>query len=123
MKIILFILFLFFISPVYSQITGNKKNIEEIDLAKPNQTKESKIYIVEHAPRFIGRHYTTVGLTLDALDLSRMPVRDINTISGLTMGVISRQGESPIFKGFQGGTAYFIDGVRVYGNIGIPGFR
>jgi hypothetical protein len=44
----------------------------------------------------------------------KMPNRNINKIAATVAGVDSRNGETPIIRGAVGGTAYFIDGVRVY---------
>ena len=49
-------------------------------------------------------------------ELQRMPNTDINKIANMVPGVSSRAGETPSIKGASpSGTAYFVDGVRIYG--------
>lgn len=54
--------------------------------------------------------------------LLRMPRRDINTVAGTVTGVDSRPGtnEIPHIRGAaSSGTAYYVDGVRIYGALPI----
>lgn len=49
------------------------------------------------------------------IPLINLPQRNINSIAGLNAGVVSVDGNTPNIKGARAdGTAYFIDGVRVY---------
>lgn len=57
------------------------------------------------------------GYTFNSDQLSRIPARNINKIAGTVPGVEYRVGEAPIIRGAKGGTAYFIDGVRVHGTL------
>ena len=58
----------------------------------------------------------TVGRTYNEKELERMPNTDINKIANMVPGVSSRAGETPSIKGASpSGTAYFVDGVRIYG--------
>jgi hypothetical protein len=57
------------------------------------------------------------GYTFNADQLSKIPARNINKIAGTVPGVEYRVGEAPIIRGAKGGTAYFIDGVRVHGTL------
>jgi hypothetical protein len=57
------------------------------------------------------------GYTFNSDQLSRIPARNINKIAGTVPGVEYREGEAPIIRGAKGGTAYFIDGVRVHGTL------
>jgi outer membrane receptor for ferrienterochelin and colicin len=57
-----------------------------------------------------------VGKTYGNAELLRMPVRDVNQIANTVSGVDSRAGGIPNIRGAaSSGTAYFVDGVRVYG--------
>ncbi|MBP7512708.1 MAG: hypothetical protein KA981_12305 [Bacteroidia bacterium] len=78
---------------------------------------------LKSAPMFVGRVQGVVGNTFHSTEINSLPTRSINKISGMTMGVQSIPGQDPIFKGSVGGTAYFVDGIRVRtGPIGVPGF-
>lgn len=77
---------------------------------------------VKEAPKNIGRVQGTVGSVYTAQDIMRMPTRNVNTISTMTLGAQSYPGQEPIFKGATGGTAYFVDGIRVRsGSLGVAG--
>jgi hypothetical protein len=56
----------------------------------------------------------SMGKYYNCNQLMKMPNRNINKIAATVAGVDSRNGETPIIRGAVGGTAYFIDGVRVY---------
>ena len=56
------------------------------------------------------------GQTLNSAELSRLPFHNINSIANTVTGVNSYGGGIPNIKGAPAsGTAYFVDGVRVYG--------
>jgi outer membrane receptor for ferrienterochelin and colicin len=58
----------------------------------------------------------STGKTYTQEELMRMPRRDANTIAGSVPGVDSRAGTTPNIRGAAtSGTAYYVDGVRVYG--------
>jgi outer membrane receptor for ferrienterochelin and colicin len=64
----------------------------------------------------------STGKTYNQEELMRMPRRDANTIASTVAGVDSRPGtsETPIIRGASAsGTAYYVDGVRVYGALPI----
>lgn len=51
----------------------------------------------------------------DQKKLTHLPQRNVNTVAGLVAGVDSRNGNTPNIKGAgREGTAYYVDGVRVY---------
>ncbi len=78
---------------------------------------------IKKAPQFVGRVQGTVGTSYSSEDIKNMPTRSINKIAGLTLGVESQHGETPIFKGAEGGTAYYVDGIRVRsGSIRMSGY-
>lgn len=114
MKNLILLLAFFSISNFLLAQTENKK--EEI---KTNYVQS----IVEVATKYTNRIYTTIGSAYQADDLSIMPTRNINKIAGITMGVNSFNGATPVFKGCTDGTAYFVDGIRVRsGALGIAGY-
>ncbi|MDP3929751.1 MAG: hypothetical protein Q8R57_12070 [Bacteroidota bacterium] len=117
--IILFSLFIFGSAQSYAQKRG------EHDITKPYadiKLDNGEIVNIKTAPQHIGKVIGTIGADYIATEINVLPTRSINKISGLTMGVNSFGGQEPIFKGFTGGTAYFIDGVRVRSGLGLAGF-
>jgi hypothetical protein len=80
------------------------------------QYPDSNVVWNVSSSKHTNRHVTQFsGYTFNEEQLMRMPVRNINRIASTVAGVESRAGETPIIRGAVGGTAYFIDGVRVYG--------
>ncbi|MCG9879873.1 MAG: hypothetical protein MH472_04675, partial [Bacteroidia bacterium] len=75
------------------------------------KSNTGEITQIKKAPLHVGKVIGVIGADYGATEINAMPLRSINKISGLTMGVNSFGGMEPIFKGAQGGTAYFIDGV------------
>lgn len=64
----------------------------------------------------------TTGKRFTGDDIMRLARRDINGIASLTAGVDSRPGtnETPNIRGGgASGTAYYVDGVRIYGALPI----
>ncbi len=60
-----------------------------------------------------------LGRTID--NVKKIPTRGINGLTNTVAGVISIDGGTPSFRGARtSGTAYYIDGVRVIGNINLP---
>lgn len=57
----------------------------------------------------------STGKTYNSEQLQRMAAKDINQIANTVPGVQSRPGEPLMIRGTNTGTAYFVDGVRVYG--------
>jgi hypothetical protein len=119
-KLIFFALIMYCCS---SKIFAQKRGEHDItksyaDIALSN----GEIIKIKTAPKIVGKVIGVIGSDYIASELHAMPLRSINKISGLTMGVNSFNGQEPIFKGAQGGTAYFIDGVRVRSGLGLAGF-
>jgi len=78
---------------------------------------------IKEAPKFVGRVPGMVGANYSASDINSLPTRNINKIACLSLGVQANGNREPIFKGVEGGTAYFVDGVRIRsGNLGLAGF-
>jgi hypothetical protein len=107
-------------------ISASAQKRGDHDITKPYvEIKEDngEITQVKTAPMFVGRVQGVVGNVYQASEINNLPTRSINKISGMTLGVQSIGGQEPIFKGSVGGTAYFVDGIRVRtGPIGVPGF-
>lgn len=61
------------------------------------------------------------GSTKTAKEIMALPQRNANMIANTTVGVDARAGGTPNFRGARAeGTAYYIDGVRVYGSVNLP---
>ncbi len=61
------------------------------------------------------------GGTVTAKEVMRLPQRNPNMIANTFAGVDARAGGTPNFRGARSdGTAYYVDGVRVNGQSGIP---
>lgn len=55
------------------------------------------------------------GRSYSGAQIQQMAAKDINQIANTVPGVQYRAGEPLIIRGTSIGTAYFVDGVRVYG--------
>jgi outer membrane receptor for ferrienterochelin and colicin len=55
------------------------------------------------------------GKSFNSNQLQQMAAKDVNQIANTVSGVQARAGEPVIIRGISNGTAYFVDGVRVYG--------
>lgn len=77
---------------------------------------------IKEAPRNVGRVQGTVGAIYTSEMMTNLPSRNVNKISSMTLGVQWNYGQEPIFKGAPGGTAYFVDGIRIRsGSLAIAG--
>ncbi|MDZ4667278.1 MAG: hypothetical protein SGJ00_05280 [bacterium] len=114
------LLFLLYCLPSFAQKRGDHDiTTPYAEIKEPN----GEITQINKAPKFVGNVQGVVGTVYGASELNNLPTRSINKISGMTMGVQNINGQEPIFKGAIGGTAYFVDGIRVRsGEIGVAGF-
>jgi hypothetical protein len=108
---------------------GSAKNfaqkLGEHDITKPYAEIEysnGDVLQIKKAPQHVGKVQGTIGADYTSSEIFALPTRSINKISGLTMGVNFYGGQEPVFKGTTGGTAYFVDGIRVRSALGIAGF-
>jgi hypothetical protein len=66
---------------------------------------------------------TTDGYTFSKRQLINLPTRNVNRIANLVGGVQSYANEVPRIRGAEpSGTAYFVDGMRVYGALPTGGY-
>jgi hypothetical protein len=66
---------------------------------------------------------TTDGYTFSKRQLINLPTRNVNRIANLVGGVQSYANEVPRIRGAEPhGTAYFVDGMRVYGALPTTGY-
>lgn len=60
-----------------------------------------------------------LGRTID--NVKKIPTRSVNGLTNTVAGTLSIDGGTPSFRGARSsGTAYYIDGVRVIGNVNLP---
>ncbi|MES2560196.1 MAG: hypothetical protein V4590_10670 [Bacteroidota bacterium] len=84
-----------------------------------NEIKQDEVPTVYYKSTTVPVQQTT-GQTYDSDQLTRMARKDINSLAGTVAGVETRGGEVPnIRNAGSEGTAYFVDGVRVYGSLPI----
>lgn len=96
-----------------------QSNKEEPSVYKP-MVAGTQVF---EATKYTNRIFTTAGYAYFGSELFNMPTRSVNKIAGLTLGVESFGGNTPVFKGAEGGTAFFVDGVRIRsGALGIAGY-
>lgn len=120
--LILLVISGFGLIPVSGHAQEWKKNHDVTIPLAEGKNDNGEATQVKEAPRNIGRVQGTVGSVYSAQDIMRMPTRNVNTISTMTLGAQSYPGQEPIFKGATGGTAYFVDGIRVRsGSLGVAG--
>ncbi len=117
---------LFFLIALFLGISGWAQSSSDhqvyLDTDVSNSVNEPPMVIFT-PPKQIIRVFGTVGSVYERNQLSAMPLRSINKIAGLTLGVDCMNGGTPIIRGAEGGTAYFVDGVRVRsGALGIAGY-
>ena len=121
MKTVLFSLFLVFSFAASAQWKGEHDITTSSQLAKDVNGED---IMIKQAPKFVGRVQGTIGSVYSSEDIKQMPTRSINKIASMTLGVESKNNETPIIKGAVGGTAYYIDGVRIRtGTISLSGYN
>lgn len=57
----------------------------------------------------------STGRTYNSFQMQQMAAKDINQIANTVPGVQYRVGEPLTIRGTNQGTAYYVDGVRIYG--------
>lgn len=63
----------------------------------------------------LGYVHQSSGRVYSGDDLSKMPAKSVNEIANTVPGVQVRTGEPMIIRGAINSTAYFVDGMRIYG--------
>lgn len=99
-----------------AQTSGTSQTRDTTVKARPVQ-----VVVYKKANRFNSTQQTHQGAVFSGEDLSRMANRNINKIANTVGGVNSHGGGVPSIKGASpAGTAYFIDGIRVYSFAFLP---
>jgi outer membrane receptor for ferrienterochelin and colicin len=105
------------LSPIFVMAQGNLKPMDEAIPAPAQSDYKPSGQTVVYKSNTTPIQQST-GKVYNEEDLTRMPRRDVNTIAGTVTGVDSRPGtnEIPHIRGAEtSGTAYYVDGVRIYG--------
>lgn len=113
------IIMMIFLLPVLALAQGKLKPMDE---AIPSSSTETTDYLPP-GQTIIYENNTapvqqTTGKVIGEKELLKMPRRDVNAVAATVTGVDSRAGTSevPYIRGAaQSGTAYYVDGVRIYG--------
>lgn len=99
-------------SATYAQNKEVKLYKEELEKRMPEEKQTPTDYTKRKDLQIMNVGYTNFNKE----DLGRMPTRDLNKIVNTVQGVNSSGNEAPRIRGAApSGTAYFVDGVRVYG--------
>jgi hypothetical protein len=119
-------LFATYIGYLNQTITGVNVTADEIRFVNFSMTKSEegqtlKEVVVEYKKPLVDPGGVK-GETKSSKEIMALGTRSFNAIAGTTLGVDSRGGGTPNFRGARSeGTAYYIDGVRVQaGSINVP---
>jgi len=119
-------LFSTYIGYINQTITGINVTADEIRFVNFSMTKSEegqnlKEVIIEYKKPLVDPGGVK-GETKTSKEIMALGTRNFNSIAGTTLGVESRNGSTPNFRGARAeGTAYYIDGVRVQaGSIAVP---
>lgn len=122
----LYDLFASYIGYLNQTITGINVTADEIRFVNFSMTKSEegqtlKEVVVEYKKPLVDPGGVK-GETKTSKEIMALGNRNFNSIAGTTLGVDSRNGGAPNFRGARAeGTAYYIDGVRVQaGSIAVP---
>ena len=120
MKALFFLIALFLGISGWAQSSTDHQVFLNTDVS--NSFNDPPVEVIR-APKQMIRVFGTVGSVFESNQLASMPLRNVNKIAELSLGVDCMAGGAPIIRGAEGGTAYFIDGVRVRsGALGIAGY-
>ncbi len=99
-------------------IKAGKTNKVDFDLSDDAVLLDLGIEIKEHRVPLIEIDNTTQGATVTAEKIRALPTKQINAIAATSAGISSRDGGDISIRGSRSNeTVYFLDGVRVTGNM------
>ncbi len=113
-------IFVLFSAVASAQLPGDPN----MGTSNNNAVDENGIPIdLKQAPKFTGKVIGTIGTSFSADDIKHLPTRNVNKIAATTLGVQAQPGGGPpIIGGAEGGTAYYVDGIRIRsGGLGVAG--
>ena len=98
-------------------ISPNSATLQDFKMQSSNQILDE--VVIEYEAPLIDK--TKASKVTTAEDIQNMAVRDITSVPGQAAGVTQDANGNTSIRGARGeGTVYFIDGVKVRGNVGIP---
>ena len=98
-------------------ISPNSATLQDFKMQSSNQILDE--VVIEYEAPLIDK--TKASKVTTAEDIQNMAVRDITSVAGQAAGVTQDANGNTSIRGARGeGTVYFIDGVKVRGNVGIP---
>ena len=102
-------------------VSTDKSTYLDIQL-KPTDDVLAEVQVIEYKVPLIDAGKTTSGNTISQEEIAKLPTRDIQSIASTTSGAYqSDEGAGINIKGGRSdGTAIYIDGVRVRGNVSVP---
>jgi hypothetical protein len=102
-------------------VSAEKSTYLDVQL-KPSDDVLAEVQVIEYKVPLIDAGKTTSGNTITQEDIAKLPTRDIQSIAATTSGAYQADEGSGInIKGGRtDGTAIYIDGIRVRGNVSVP---
>ena len=98
-------------------VKAGRNNVVNFSLSSDNITL-SEIQVIAYKVPLIEFDNTTQGSTVTAEKIRYLPSKNVNEIAARSAGISSRDGgDISIGKGRSNETVYFLDGVRVTGNL------
>jgi len=100
-------------------VVSDQITFQNIPMESTDEGKVLDEVVIKRKPPLVNPDQR--GTTKGAKEIMALPQRNVNMIANTTAGVDSRAGSTPNFRGARAeGTAYYIDGQRVYGSLGVP---
>jgi len=101
-------------------IPANQIIFEDILLSMQSEVLDV-VEIVDYKVPLISKDQTSMGATITAEEIAKMPNRSAEAVAATVGGVFSADGEVGNMRGARSeGTVYYIDGVRVIGQSSVP---
>ncbi len=101
-------------------IPANKITFQDILMSMQSEMLDA-VEVVDYKVPLISKDQTSVGATLTAEEIAKMPNRSADAVAASVGGVLSADGEVGSMRGARSeGTVYYVDGVRVIGSKNVP---
>ena len=101
-------------------ISPNKITFQDVSMSMQSEMLDA-VEVVDYKVPLISKDQTSVGATLTAEEIAKMPNRSADAVAASVGGVFSSDGEVGSMRGARSeGTVYYVDGVRVIGSKSVP---
>lgn len=102
-------------------VTVDKSSFVDFELGK-GAVDLNEVEVVEYAVPLIDKGSPATQKTITYQEIQAAPVRDVNTVASTTAGVYQKDdgGDLNIRGARSDATVYFVDGVKVRGNLSLP---